>query len=74
MRLEAAVAVLTLGRFAINSIRRAVAAAAAGILLALGSVVVAAPAHADDEVANLICAALRAGYSGAELKGCPPVE
>ncbi|MFI9310972.1 hypothetical protein [Streptomyces triculaminicus] len=74
MRLEAAVAALTFGRSAINSIRRAAAAAAAGVLLALGSVAVATPAHADNEGAKLVCALLRAGYDQAQLVGCQDLE
>ncbi|MBF6047363.1 hypothetical protein GO001_19340 [Streptomyces sp. NRRL B-1677] len=59
---------------AINSIRRAAAAAAAGILLALSSVVVATPAHADNEVAKLVCSVLRTGYDNAQLVGCLDLE
>ncbi|MEU1672120.1 hypothetical protein ABZ752_08820 [Streptomyces roseifaciens] len=74
MRLEAAFAALTLRRSAINSIRRMAAAAAAGILLSIGSVAVATPAHADNEVAKLVCAILRTGYDQAQLVGCQNLE
>ncbi|MBZ6476229.1 hypothetical protein [Streptomyces griseocarneus] len=74
MFLQAAVAATTLRRPAINSIRRAAAAATAGILLALGSVVVATPAHADNEVAKLVCSVLKTGYDQAQLVGCQDLE
>ncbi|MEH6373379.1 hypothetical protein V7793_03310 [Streptomyces sp. KLMMK] len=74
MRLEAAVAALTLGRSAINTIRRAVAAAAAGVLLTIGSVAMATPAHADNEGAKLYCALVRALYDQAQFIGCQNLE
>lgn len=74
MRLEAAVAALTLRRSAINSIRRVAAAAAAGILLALGSVAVATPAHADNEVGKAYCAFVGIVYAPAQFAGCEDLE
>ncbi|GHC59572.1 hypothetical protein [Streptomyces cinnamoneus] len=50
------------------------AAAAAGILLSLGSVAVATPAHADNEVAKLVCGALLLGYDQAQFVGCQNLE
>ncbi|MFE5867457.1 hypothetical protein ACFQ6V_02255 [Streptomyces roseifaciens] len=46
------------------------AAAAAGILLSLGGVAVATPAHADNEVAKLVCSILKTGYDRAQFVGC----
>ncbi|MEV5240090.1 hypothetical protein AB0K89_13415 [Streptomyces cinnamoneus] len=45
-------------RSVINSIRRAIAAAAAGVLLSLAGVAVAAPAHADGPVQSIVCGAI----------------
>lgn len=43
-------------------------------MLSLGGVAVATPAHADSEVAKLVCAALKAGYAPAQLEGCADLE
>ncbi|MEV5378918.1 hypothetical protein AB0L26_23525 [Streptomyces nondiastaticus] len=57
-----------------SNIRRAVAAAAAGIMLTVCGVVVATPAQADSEVAKLVCGFLKLGYDPAQLKGCEDLE
>ncbi|WP_268829222.1 hypothetical protein [Streptomyces roseoverticillatus] len=43
-------------------------------MLSLGGAVVATPAHADSELAKLVCATLRAGYAPAQLEGCADLE
>ncbi|MEU5050204.1 hypothetical protein [Streptomyces sp. NPDC021096] len=50
------------------------AAAAAGILLALGSVAVATPAHADNEVGKAYCAFVGVVYAPAQFAGCADLE
>ncbi|MCA6092300.1 hypothetical protein LE181_09015 [Streptomyces sp. SCA3-4] len=62
------------GRSAINRIRRTVAAAVTGILLSIGSVAVATPAHADSELAKLLCAAFRTGYAKTQPQACEELE
>ncbi|CAM5510175.1 hypothetical protein [Streptomyces abikoensis] len=48
-------------------IRRTIAAAVSGILLSLGSVAVATPAHADNEVAKLECTIQHLAYGVTQL-------
>ncbi|WP_424887272.1 hypothetical protein [Streptomyces sp. XH2] len=57
-----------------SNIRRAVAAAAAGIMLTVCGAVVATPAQADSEVAKFVCGVLRLGYAPAQLEGCEDLE
>ncbi|WP_162890011.1 hypothetical protein [Streptomyces olivoreticuli] len=66
-----AIAVITLRRPAINNIRRVIAAVAAGIMFSLGSVVAAAPAHADNELPSFVCAVVGTIYVPAKPQGCP---
>ncbi|GAA0442928.1 hypothetical protein ACFQ2B_35850 [Streptomyces stramineus] len=53
-----------------NGVCRTAAAAVTGLLLALGSVVTATPAHADNEITALTCSITDFVNRNISLEGC----